>query len=89
MSRRVLAPLLLAGLVALPASGAVEYRAPFSNAHAGHFYPTAYFDHGGADWNCGGIRYSADHVEANGWTTLFAIQAELIASHGSTPDCIA
>ena len=37
---------------------AQQYRAPFSDAHYGYFYPTAYYDHSGVDWACGGIRYS-------------------------------
>ncbi len=50
---------LLLLLVALPtAATAQNYRAPFSNAHYGYFYPTAYKDHGGVDWACGNIRYS-------------------------------
>ncbi len=35
-----------------------ELRAPFGDADYGYFYPTAYKDHGGVDWNCGSIRYS-------------------------------
>gem|GEM_PF-326014 len=52
-------PLLLL-LLLLPVTDAeaVEYRGPFANAHAQYFYPTAYYDHAGVDWNCGGIRYS-------------------------------
>ena len=37
---------------------AQQYRAPFSDSHYGYFYPTAYYDHSGVDWACGGIRYS-------------------------------
>lgn len=53
----------LAGL-ALPvalSSGearAQDYRFPAGDEHYGYFYPTAYKDNGGADWNCGGIYYS-------------------------------
>ena len=39
-------------------SAAQSYRAPFSDAHYGYFYPTAYYDHSGRDWACGRIRYS-------------------------------
>lgn len=45
--------LLLAGL-----GWSQDYAAPFSAAHYGHFYPTAYYDHAGRDWACGRIRYS-------------------------------
>ncbi|MCB9779269.1 MAG: peptidoglycan DD-metalloendopeptidase family protein [Alphaproteobacteria bacterium] len=34
------------------------FRFPASDADHHHFYPTAYVDHGGVDWACGGIRYS-------------------------------
>ncbi len=36
---------------------AQQYAFPTSAADYGTFYPTAYKDHGGADWNCGGITY--------------------------------
>ncbi|MFT7518092.1 MAG: murein DD-endopeptidase MepM/ murein hydrolase activator NlpD [Kiritimatiellia bacterium] len=44
--------LLLASL-----ASAQELRGPFSDAHARYYYPTAYFDHAGRDWACGGVRY--------------------------------
>lgn len=37
---------------------AQDYRFPAGDEHYGYFYPTAYVDEGGADWNCGGIFYS-------------------------------
>lgn len=51
------AVLTLALGLAAPA-GAVPLSAPFGDADYGHFYPTAYYDHSGVDWACGGIRYS-------------------------------
>ena len=42
----------------LPAALGQDYRAPFGDADYGYFYPTAYYDHSGYDWNCGSIRYS-------------------------------
>ena len=48
---------LLLLLLASPA-GAVELSMPTTEDHAQHFYPTAYRDHGGQDWACGGIYYS-------------------------------
>lgn len=36
---------------------AQQYAFPSSAADYGHFYPTAYKDQGGVDWNCGGITY--------------------------------
>jgi len=40
------------------AAQAQDYRFPAGDEHYGYFYPTAYKDNGGADWNCGGIYYS-------------------------------
>ena len=46
-------------LLCLPATAlAQDYRFPAGDEHYGYFYPTAYMDEGGADWNCGGIYYS-------------------------------
>ncbi|HND32830.1 MAG TPA: peptidoglycan DD-metalloendopeptidase family protein [Myxococcota bacterium] len=46
-------------LLCLPtAAMAQDYRFPAGDEHYGYFYPTAYKDNGGADWNCGGIYYS-------------------------------
>jgi hypothetical protein len=46
------------GLLLLWSAAAQDYRAPFGDADYGYFYPTAYYDHSGADWACGSIRYS-------------------------------
>ena len=48
-------PLLLALVGAAAAS---DYAFPSSPDDIGHYYPTAYKDHAGVDWNCGTIRYS-------------------------------
>ena len=48
---------LFALLWALPAS-AQNYRFPTTAADYGSYYPTAYKDAGGQDWNCGSIYYS-------------------------------
>lgn len=48
--------MILALLLGL--ASAQDYAAPFSEAHYRFFYPTAYYDHAGRDWACGGIRYS-------------------------------
>lgn len=37
---------------------AQQYRFGTSPEDYGAFYPTAYYDHGGVDWACGGITYS-------------------------------
>lgn len=37
---------------------AQDYRFPAGDEHYGYFYPTAYKDNGGSDWNCGNIYYS-------------------------------
>lgn len=34
-----------------------DYAFPTSPDHRVHWYPTAYKDHAGVDWNCGSIRY--------------------------------
>ena len=39
-------------------AAAQDYSFPTSSSDYGHFYPTAYKDHGGRDWACGTIRYS-------------------------------
>lgn len=44
-------------LLVLSAS-AQDYRFPAADEHYGYFYPTAYMDEGGVDWNCGSIYYS-------------------------------
>ena len=46
------------GLLLVAAAGAVPLSAPFGSSDYGNFYPTAYYDHYGVDWNCGSIRYS-------------------------------
>lgn len=51
----VLVTLLAAG--ARPAA-AQDYRMPASTAQWDLFYPTAYKDHSGVDWNCDDLRYS-------------------------------
>jgi len=48
---------LLLSLAAAPAS-AQNYAFPTSAEDYGHWYPTAYKDQGGEDWNCGNIYYS-------------------------------
>lgn len=42
----------------LTAALAQDYSFPTTAADGVHFYPTAYFDHGGSDWNCGNDTYS-------------------------------
>ncbi|MBI4951109.1 MAG: peptidoglycan DD-metalloendopeptidase family protein [Myxococcales bacterium] len=57
---RVLASALALGLGLVGATStarAQQYRFPGDDADYGFFYPTAYVDHGGVDWNCGDIRY--------------------------------
>jgi MYXO-CTERM domain-containing protein len=44
-------------LLALGAQ-AQDYSFPTSAEDYGHFYVTAYYDHHGVDWNCGGYQYS-------------------------------
>ena len=56
---RPTAALALAAGLALAASDAhaQNYRFPTSADDYTSYYPTAYFDHAGVDWNCGSIRY--------------------------------
>lgn len=46
------------GLVAAGPAHSQEHRFPTSSEDYPHFYPTAYVDEGGEDWNCGDIYYS-------------------------------
>ncbi|MFO0555880.1 MAG: M23 family metallopeptidase [Polyangiaceae bacterium] len=51
---------VLVGAALVAWSGAARsqnYRFPSADEHYGYFYPTAYKDHAGVDWNCGDIRY--------------------------------
>ena len=38
-------------------AGAQDLAFPTIDAHREFWYPTAYYDNGGVDWNCGSIRY--------------------------------
>jgi cysteine-rich repeat protein len=49
---------MIAALLLIASGLAQDYAFPTSASDYGTFYPTAYYDHGGTDWNCGGIRYS-------------------------------
>lgn len=40
------------------AASAQTWSFPTSAVDYGEFYPTAYYDHAGVDWNCGTLRYS-------------------------------
>jgi len=55
-----LAAVALAGavLLATAPAAAQNYRFPTSSADYPNWYPTAYKDQGGQDWNCGGIYYN-------------------------------
>ena len=44
-------------LLLLPLAAAQQFSFPTSSEDYAHFYPTAYFDHGGVDWACGGMTY--------------------------------
>lgn len=50
---------MIALLLSLAASAqTLDYAFATTSAHYGHWYPTAYYDHAGVDWNCGSIRYA-------------------------------
>jgi len=55
----LLRALLVGGLAVVAGTAAAQqYRFPTTAAHYGDWYPTAYKDAGGQDWNCGSIYYS-------------------------------
>jgi murein DD-endopeptidase MepM/ murein hydrolase activator NlpD len=65
---------------------AQDYRFPASDAHYGYFYPTAYKDDGGADWNCGSIYYSGHNGNDFGvgsWAGMDAGRAIVAAADGT------
>ncbi|MCB9763704.1 MAG: peptidoglycan DD-metalloendopeptidase family protein [Alphaproteobacteria bacterium] len=65
---------------------AQSYRAPFADAHYGYFYPTAYYDHAGVDWACGGIRYSGHRGNDFGggsWSGMSAGRDIVAAADGT------
>lgn len=50
---------LVIALLSLPATATAQsYRFPSKVEQWHYFYPTAYKDHSGVDWNCGDIRYA-------------------------------
>jgi murein DD-endopeptidase MepM/ murein hydrolase activator NlpD len=54
---------------------AQDHAFPTSGTDYAEFYPTAYKDHGGVDWNCGDIRYSGHNGSDYGvgsWTGMDA-----------------
>jgi murein DD-endopeptidase MepM/ murein hydrolase activator NlpD len=76
---------LLSLLVPAPAAGQ-RYRYPFSPAHAGSTYVTAYFDHSGKDWNCGTKRYSGHNGNDFGvgsWSGMSAGREIVAAADGT------
>jgi murein DD-endopeptidase MepM/ murein hydrolase activator NlpD len=65
---------------------AQSYRAPFSDADYGYFYPTAYYDHSGRDWACGSIRYSGHRGSDYGggsWSGMDAGRSIVAAAEGT------
>ncbi|MCB9743585.1 MAG: peptidoglycan DD-metalloendopeptidase family protein [Alphaproteobacteria bacterium] len=73
-------------LLLLPLAWGQAYRAPFSDAHYGYFYPTAYYDHSGVDWACGSIRYSGHRGNDFGggsWSGMSAGRGIVAAADGT------
>jgi MYXO-CTERM domain-containing protein len=73
-------------LLLVGAAGAIPLSAPFSDAHRGYFYPTAYYDHGGVDWACGSIRYSGHRGSdfgAGSWSGMAAGRDIVAAADGT------
>jgi uncharacterized protein (TIGR03382 family) len=76
--------LLVLALVGV--AGAIPLSAPFSDAHYGYYYPTAYYDHGGVDWACGSIRYSGhrgNDFGAGSWSGMAAGRNIAAAADGT------
>lgn len=73
-------------LGAAPAAAlAQSYRFPASDAHYGYFYPTAYVDEGGSDWNCGSIYYGGHQGSDFGigsWSGMDEGRAVVAAADG-------
>ena len=82
----VLSPALALLLGAAPAAAwAQSYRFPASDAHYGYFYPTAYVDEGGSDWNCGSIYYGGHQGSDFGigsWSGMDEGRAVVAAADG-------
>ncbi len=72
-------------LLALAAQ-AQDYSFPTSAADYSNFYVTAYYDHSGSDWNCGGYQYSGHRGSDYGvgsWTGMDAGQDLTAAADGT------
>ncbi len=73
-------------LLLLSTAWAIPLSAPFSDAHYGYYYPTAYYDHGGVDWACGSIRYSGhrgNDFGAGSWSGMSAGRDIVAAADGT------
>ena len=58
MSRAAPVTVLAVALLGARAAAAQDYSFPSSADDIGFYYPTAYMDRGGRDWNCGSVYYS-------------------------------
>lgn len=69
---------------------ATSFRFPTSDADHAHFYPTAYYDHGGVtDWACGDITYSGHRGSDFGvgsWTGMDEGRDVVAAADGVVVD---
>jgi hypothetical protein len=77
---------MIAWMLLIAASLAQNYAFPASAADYGYYYPTAYYDHGGTDWNCGSIRYSGHRGNDFGvgsWTGMDAGRDVVAAAAGT------
>lgn len=74
-------------LLACPSlAWAQDYRFPTTDAHYGYFYPTAYKDDGGHDWNCGSLYYSGHNGNDFGigsWSGMDAGREVVAAADGT------
>lgn len=69
----------------LATAAAQQLAFPTTTEHAEFFYPTAYYDHAGVDYDCGSIRYSGHRGSdfgGGGFTGMDAGRDITAAAHG-------
>ena len=79
------APALVLALLLPCQAQAQKYRYPIADKHVSVSYVTAYYDHGGKDWNCGKKRYSGHRGNDYGvgsWSGMSAGRDIVAAADG-------
>ncbi len=77
---------MTAALLLVLTAQAQDYSFPTSEVDFGNFYVTAYYDHDGVDWSCGGYQYSGHRGNDYGvgsWTGMDAGQDIVAAADGT------